>query len=1052
MAGARWVTALRAARLRRGLTQEELAARAGLSVRTVRGVEHGAVRAPRGDTLRRLAEAVGLPEEGELDGDELHLGVLGPLVLRRGEAAATSAATMPRLLLGLLALRAGRLVSQAEIAHALWGARPPESRQSLVHTYLSRLRKELPAAHRDCLVTVQGGYLLQPGPGQLDLLEFTDGRARAEALLDSDPEAALEEFERALGWWRGPVLADLPDRLREHPEAVALNQARVATSLRHGTLAVRLGRHDLAVRVLRPLSVAHPLHEDVHATLLLALAGAGRQAAALEVFAGIRDRLAEELGVEPGPALRDAHMRVLRGDVPAAHRELVLPDGPRPAQLPPAIGGFTGRAEELAALAEQPGSVLVTGPAGVGKTALAVHFAHRIAPGYPDGQLYLDLRHLSPAQALDRLLRGLGVPATRVPVELGEASALYRQLLAGRRVLVLLDNALHQEQLTPLLPVGTGSRVLVTARTSLDGLPSVVLDVLDDSTATALLSVTVGADRVEAEPEAAARLAELCAGLPLALRVTAAHLAAHPSWPLAQVVDELRQGDRLSALELSEDGLGGVRSAFDSAYHDQDPATRAAFRLLGVAPLAEVTAPALAALAGCDPAEAKAVLHRLSRAHLVRPSAPGQHSAPGRFTMHDLLRDYAAERAAAELPEPVRARARAGLHDWYVRTAHAATHVLYGQIRALPLEAPPERLFGDHRVAADWLDAEIGNLLLILRDAAEVGPRATSWRLLSVLRNYFQLRPGPYDFPAATIALAAAETEGDLVGQTVAQLVLADAFARRGDLAESDRRYRLALDRHTESGLRVGAAAIHTDISSITVRRDTVTSIRASEERILDQHLAERHDQLATLTTRHKLVFACLNAGDTEAAREHHRAARTLAAVAPRNSWVLFMLGAQHRAFGDSRRAATTLTRALEIARELRAHWTERQVCTALAELRADTGELAEATELARLALELARRHNDISAECASLLVLGRVHTKLGQGEEAVHCLRWARYRYLRQGDRHGELATTLALAQAWAGRDTRPARVCALRARDLATELHHVRGQRQAEELLARL
>ncbi|WP_344966088.1 BTAD domain-containing putative transcriptional regulator, partial [Crossiella cryophila] len=623
MAGTRWVSAIRAARLRLGLTEEELAALAGVSVRTVRGVEQGAVRDPRGDTLRRLAAAVGLPGPDQPATGDLRIGVLGPLLLRHGTVLLDSAAAMPRLLLGLLALRAGQVVSHAEITHALWGARPPESRQSLVHTYLSRLRKQLPAADRDRLITLQGGYLLNPGPGQLDLLEFTEGLARAEA---AEPVTALAEYDRALGLWRGPVLADLPGRLREHPDAVALGHRRVTAAVAHGGLAVRLGRHEQAVRVLRPLAAEHPLHEDLHAVLLLALAGSGRQAAALEVFAAIRDRLGHDLDVRPGAALREAHLRVLRGDIPAAHSgltALLTPAQPRPAQLPPALGGFTGRATALAQLAElPPGSepILLTGTAGVGKTALAVHWAHRIRGEFPDGQLYLDLLGHSPGNplsallALERLLRGLGVPAERVPTEPDSAAALYRTLLAERNILVLLDNVRDETQLRPLLADGPGAQVLITSRARLSGVRVIELDVLDDTEAHELLAASIGAERLAAEPQAAAELITACARLPLALRITAAHLAARPTWPLAEVVGELRGEDRLSALEIGEDELSGVRAAFDSSYLDQDPPTRAVFRLLGIAPLTDFTAAAVAALTGSAVTEDAAALDRLSTA------------------------------------------------------------------------------------------------------------------------------------------------------------------------------------------------------------------------------------------------------------------------------------------------------------------------------------------------------------------------------------------------------------------------------------------------------
>ncbi|MFC7613407.1 BTAD domain-containing putative transcriptional regulator [Actinokineospora soli] len=422
--------------------------------------------------MRKLAAAVGVaPEELTRRGGEappqparLALGVLGPFTVAQGGRPVEVGAHKQRTLLGLLALRANQAVRREEIVDVLWGDRPPDTCLGLVHTYVSRLRRALGAAsrrNRAVIASVPGGYQLTARVEQVDALVFEDLLTRAEARAHTDPGAAFDLYDRALAAWRGGVLADLGSRLRGHPDAAALTVRRRQAALAHADLALALGRPAQAVERLRPLAHEEPLHEGLHARLISALAGTGEQAAALRVFADIRSRLGEELGVEPGADIRAAHLRVLRAPDPG-------PAGQRPpAQLPPDPPGFVGRAAALGRLDallpapdRQSGAVVavVSGAAGVGKTALAVHWAHRVRDRFPDGQLSVDLRGYasrtppSTHEVLVRFLHALGVPPERVPVDSDEAIGLYRTMLAGKRVLVLLDNAAAAEQVRPLLP------------------------------------------------------------------------------------------------------------------------------------------------------------------------------------------------------------------------------------------------------------------------------------------------------------------------------------------------------------------------------------------------------------------------------------------------------------------------------------------------------------------------------------------------------------------------------------------------------------------------
>ncbi len=347
--------ALRAGRVRAGLTQQELAARAGVSVRAVRYIEQGKVVRPRRESVRRLAEVVGLAIEGEWherrSDERLRIGVLGRFELRGGGGQLVDIGPLKqRCLLALLALQPNRVVQRDEIVDVLWGDRPPESCQNLVHTYISRLRKAVDRPGGAALISsVRGGYRLTVDVVQLDLMLFDEQATAAGQLRLTDPESAMTVFEEALRLWRGPVLADLPNEVRQHPAAMALSGRRIATALAYADTALGLGRHEPVVERLRALVHDEPLHEGLHARLMIALAGSGQQAAALRLFAEIRDRLTEDLGIEPGAEILAAHLRIIRSEVqislPRATR--LDPGNPTPAQLPADVGGFTGRDEHL---------------------------------------------------------------------------------------------------------------------------------------------------------------------------------------------------------------------------------------------------------------------------------------------------------------------------------------------------------------------------------------------------------------------------------------------------------------------------------------------------------------------------------------------------------------------------------------------------------------------------------------------------------------------------------------------------------------------------------
>ncbi|TDC04282.1 AfsR/SARP family transcriptional regulator [Nonomuraea longispora] len=747
----------------------------------------------------------------------MELEVLSRFRIRVGGRWLAPGSAKQRSLLGLLALQPGTTVGYDEIAEVLWGPDPPASGRRLIHTHVARLRRLMepglprPSAAK-VLIGVRDGYRLSADNVRLDLARFDDLVRQAG---QADGADALDLLDEALSCWGGRPLADLPTALHHHPAAVAAKGRWLQTVISHAELAMSTGAYARAADSLRAGTAAEPLHEGLHAQLMLALSGGGQQAAALAVFDEIRARLVDELGIEPGYLLREAQARVLHGTVP--RREHGAPSWWQPAQLPPDAARFAGRAKELACLdgllrAGEP-VVVVTGMPGVGKTALALHWAHRIAGRFPDGHLHVNLRGydqaspLEPGQALAGVLGALGVPPEQVPIEVDEAAALYRTLLNDRRLLVLLDNARDAEQVRPLLPGHTGSLVLVTSRDHLTGLivthGARRLDVepLTQEDGLALLTRALDRDGDDVESAAAARLVQACGRLPLALRIAAATLAEHPEQSIGGYLDGLSSAGLLTGLAVAGDPQACVRIAFDHSYRDLPAAARRLFRLLGHVPGTGVRADAAAALADLPSDQAESLLHLLVSAHLVEKRGSGWYG------LHDLLRLYAREQPLDEDAGAALAR----LMDWYVHTADAAAGLLYpGKVR-LPTGPRPATAatFADEAEAVAWMEREQDNLVAAVRYAAAHGPRSAAWLLADTLRGYFWIRwPAPGWGTTVRNGLAAAAGAGDLRAQAACHLGLGTAHQAGEQYAQAVRHYTTALELARRAGWSDGTAEI----------------------------------------------------------------------------------------------------------------------------------------------------------------------------------------------------------------------------------------------------
>ena len=1013
---------LRARRVRGGLTQQELSRRAGVSVRAVRDIESGRVRRPRPDSVRRLTAALGaVPTAAAPTAARPEISVLGPLALHADGRPVPAGPMTQRCLLGLLAVRAGQVVALEEIIDALWGDRPPATCRNLVHVHLSRLRKLLPTP----IEAVGGGYRLVADADRLDLLRFDEFTTAARAARDTGPEAALDLYARALACWRGPVLADLTDRLRQHPAVVAVAQRRVAAVLAHADVAIALRRYGPAADRLRELVHDEPLHEGAYARLVLAVAGSGQRAAALALFTQVRNRLVDELGVEPGEELRRAQARVLHGDLPTG---APLAPRPAPAQLPADVVGFTGRDAQLArldGLLRRSSAVriaVVTGMGGVGKTSLAVHWAHRVAGRFDAGQLYVNLRGhiagaaLRPLTALAGLLRALGVGAEEVPVDLDEAATLYRSLLAGRRTLVVLDNAADAEQVRPLLPGSPGSVVVVTGRDGLTGLVAthgaelLPLDVLAAGDAVDLLARVLGRAAVAAEPAAAQELVAVCGRLPLALRIAAANLVADPARSIADHVAALRSGDRLTGLAVPGDPDAAVRTTFDHSYARLDPDRARLLRLLSLHPGAEVGGPAAAALTGWTAARTGPVLDRLAQAHLV--VARGR----ARYGLHDLLRLYARERADAEDGTAGTAAARGRLLDWYLRHADRAARLLYPGMARLPVPpdpAPPAE-FTDGAGAGRWLDEERANLIAVTEHAAEHGPRPVAWLLADALRGYFWLRRDTVEWLAvAGAGLAAADAEGDTRARAAGHHSLGGAHQSMSAYDRAIAHHTSSLELARQAGWAAGQATALGALGRVRWWSGDLERAAEHHTRALALH-RELDPDTGGANTLLNLGLVERDLGRLRQALDHEAQSLVLhrrTGARDGEAHVLSALGGIEHDLGRLDRAQRHLRDARALHEELGDRFGAVHAVAGLAAVLAGTGRGAEALDLAQAASTAVVELGDRASEARVRSVLGDVLLDLDDPGGALDQHRRALDLARRTASRAAEVGALLGLA-----------------------------------------
>jgi DNA-binding SARP family transcriptional activator/tetratricopeptide (TPR) repeat protein len=887
----------------------------------------------------------------------MDIRLLGPVEVWSADGPADPGPPRQRCLLAALAVDAGRPVSTEVLVDRVWGDTPPGGGRHALHVHIARLRKALPGGGQ--LVHRTGGYLLDVSPDRTDMHRFRRLVEQARDRSDAERGSLLRD---ALDLWRGEPLAglngDWVTRVRD-----GWRQRRLDAMLAWADAQLRLGEHGLVISEVQEVVAEFPLAEPLTAMLITALARAGRGAEALDRYADTRRMLVEELGAEPGPELQKLHQALLRGELDPPAAQVRMPAGrpqQRPAQLPPDLPGLTGRDNELCLLddvldksTDEPTAVPIaalSGTPGVGKTVLAVHWAHQVTGRFPDGQLYVNLRGfdpggtaMAPGEALRTFLDALGVTAEDMPAGLAARAALYRSLLSGRRVLVLLDNARDAAQVRPLLPGSPGCAVLVTSRNQLPGLVAaegahpLTVHLLSCEDARELLALRAGRERVAAEPDAVNEIIERCARLPLALAIVAARAATNPGFPLTALAAELREARGDLAAFDGGDATTQVRAVFSSSYGALSPSAARLFRLLGLHRSPDVSTAAAASVAG---GPCGRDLQELARAHLVT------ENLPGRYAFHDLLRAYANALAQETDTAQQRERAVTRLIDYYLHAAHRADRLLDPVRDPLDLEPPAagvirESLDGPASALA-WFGAEFDALRAVLAQADD----ARAWRLAWTITTFCHRQGQWHDWAEVqSAAVAAAERLGDRAALAGAHRDRALAHSRLGRFENALADLGRAAELYDGLGDRLGRA--HTDLNhaEVLTRQGWHREALAPGRRALAAfktigHVAGQASALHGLGSNHALL------GDDAQALAYCQRALTLHEqlgdlVRVAAAWD--SLGFAHHRLGNQALAIDCYERALDVHRRANHRYCQAGVLTHLGEAHDAAGEPARA-------------------------------------------------------------------------------------------------------------
>jgi DNA-binding SARP family transcriptional activator/tetratricopeptide (TPR) repeat protein len=905
--------------------------------------------------------------------------VLGAERAWRGQLELDLGPLQQRVVLAVLLLHANRPVARERLIDAVWGPDVPACAVNLVQRHISALRRVLDPKRRDrpgygLLTWTDAGYVLAVAAGGLDLAAFDAGLTAARtARAAGDLPGAAAALASALRLWHGPPFSGLSSPLLD-AQRDALSERWISATEERIEIDLALGNHADLVAELRNLIADHPLRERPRQLLMLALYRSHRQAEALAAYHDARAYLLDELGIEPAEPMQRLHQQILAADpvlaAPPGADASAAGDAPRldrshpaPAQLPHGLPLFTGRDSELARLediasdaagaqGESVPIIAITGLAGIGKTTLAVHWAHRVSERFPDGQLYVNLRGfdpvgpaMEPGDVIRGFLEAFAVPADRVPASLDGQAALYRSALAGRRVLVVLDNARDADQIRPLLPGTPGCLVVVTSRNQLgglvvaDGARPLLLDLLTLPEARQLLARRLGRDCVAAEPRAVDDIIECCARLPLALAIVAARAALRPGFSLALMADELRSArGGLDAFDGDESATD-ARATFSWSYQMLSSEAARLFRLLSLHPGPDLAIEAAASLAGADAGHVYPAMAELIRAHLVT------ERIPGRFTFHDLLRAYAAEQAGSVDSGADRKAAIHRMLSHYLQSAYAATRLLdphRDPVRIAPMATGVTRT----RLASaddvlNWFITEHAALLAVLEPSTD-GFDDHIWQLAWTLVPFHD-RLGQWHESSRTqrVGLAAAERLGDPAGQAVTCRGLARAYAQLGRYDEARLYLERALRLFAGLGHLTGQANAHYTFARVAYRQGRHVEALSHARRALDFYGAADHGAGKAAALNAVGWFRVL-LGEPEQALGYCQQALDLhRELGDRHgeASALDSLGYAHHHLGNHDQAVTCYERAICLWRELGDRYNEADTLTHLGDTYSADGQ-----------------------------------------------------------------------------------------------------------------
>ena len=964
------------------------------------------------------------------------LGLLGVVEFRVDGRVVDVGHARQRCVLAVLAVESNRVVSVDALVARVWGDRAPQRARETLYNYLSRLRRALDPFSGVSLTRQPGGYVLTVDPMVVDVHRFHHLVAQARAADDQDQ--ALVLFEQALGLWRGEPFAGVDtawvNELRD-----SLERDRFAAELDCTDLYLRRGQHNWLLGELVARARAHPLDERVAGQVMLALYQCGRQAEALAHFQRLRERLAEELGIDPNPKLQQRYEQILHSDpalIDSPAVETVSASRPVPRQLPAYTRHFVGRAAELHQLdtlldtAGGGGTVVITaidGIAGIGKTALALHWAHQIAQRFVDGQLYVNLRGfdptntpMHPTEALRGFLEALGTSPAPIPTDLEAQAGLYRSLLTDRRVLIVLDNACDTEQIRPLLPAGPRCLVVITSRNQLPGLiiqqgaRPLTLDVLSPPEARTLLARHLGPQRLNAEPDAVIELIKHCAGLPLALAIVAARATLHPGLALRVLAKELAdEHSRLAALDTG-DPTTSVQALFSWSYHHLSPPAKTMFRLLGLHPGPDIALSAASHLNAIPPQQAQDALNELTRAHLLT-----QHTL-GRYTFHDLLCAYATHLTNTHDTPKDQHAALTRLFDHYLHTATATMHVLQpaGHHRPFPRPSvPPTPPVTDSVSAQHWLNTERANLAAIITYTATHGWHTHTTQLANAVLLY-NLEASAFYPQALTLYTHVQHAAQHTNDQTTE----ARALTHLGIIHWWQGHYPQALDHHQqaltlcrEAGDRVGEAFAINGLGLVYLHQGRYPQALDHLQKALTL-CRDTGDRAGEALALNCLGTVYRRQGRYPQALDHHQQALTLCRDTGDRAGeavALSGLGTVYAQQSGYPEALDHLQKALTLCREACDRVGEAFALNGLGLVYRRQGRYPQALDHHQQALTLCRQAGDRSGEAVALNSLGVVYGRQGHYQQALDHFQQALTLCRETGERADEAEILNGLGEA---------------------------------------